>query len=295
MILIVGATGDLGSQITHRLVQRGEQVRVLARSGSATPDRWPGVECVPGDLKDPGSLRAACAGADTVITTASASSRAAPDTIEAVDQAGTMNLIEAAEKAGVERFVFISALGAAPEHPLPLLRAKGLAEQRLRSSSMNWTILQPNIFMDRLIPIVVGDPALSDRAVTLVGDGNRQHSFAAMRDVAGYALAVLQHAEAHHQTIRIGGPETLSWQDIIAAFEHELDRPVRVHTLPVGQPAPGLPEFVTGLLTLLDGYDSPLDMTQTTATYGIEPTHLESFVHAFVSTAHHPYLENRPR
>lgn len=288
MILIVGATGDLGSQITGRLLQRGEQVKVLTRQGRGTADRWPGVEWVPGDLKDPGSIRAACAGVDTVITTASSASRGTPDTVESVDLAGNLNLIEAAEEAGVQRFVFVSALGAAPDHPMPLLRAKGLSEQRLHASGMVWTILQPDVFMDRLIPIVVGEPALSSRPVILVGDGEKQHSFVAMGDVAAYAQAVLNQAEAHCQTIRIGGPRPLSWQDVVAAFEHELDRRVPVRSLPLGEPAEGLPTFVAQLLTALEGYDSPIDMTETSTTYGVEPTHLESFVHAIVSDVHDP-------
>lgn len=286
MILIVGATGDLGSRITDALLQQGERLRALTRDGTSLAERWPGVDVVIGDLKEPGTLSAACTGVDTVITTANATSRTAPDTVESVDLAGNLNLIEAAENAGVRRFVFVSALGAAPDHPMPLLRAKGLSEERLRASGMASTILQPDVFMDRIIPIVVGDPALSNRPVTLVGDGNRHHSFVAMDDVAAYALAVLlQHAGPGHQTIRIGGPRPLSWRDIVAAFEHELDQPVAVHTVPPGGPAAHLPEFVAQLLTALEGYDSPVDMTLTSTTFGVEPTNLESFVHAFVSAA----------
>lgn len=288
MILVVGATGDLGSLITDNLVQRGEQVRVLNRQVPALVDRCPGVQKVTGDLKESASLLAACAGVHTVITTANAASRAAPDTIDSVDLAGNLNLIAAAEEAGVQRFVFVSALGAAPDHPMPLLRAKGRSEQRLRSSAMAWTILQPDVFMDRLVPIVVGEPALANRQVTLVGEGRRHHSFVAMRDVAAYAVAVLQHPEAHHETIHIGGPTPLSWHDVIAAFEHELDRPVPVSTVPAGQPVTELPHFVTSLLTALEGYDSPVDMTQAASTYRVEPTDLATFVHTFVSAAQHP-------
>lgn len=288
MILVVGATGDLGSQITHRLLQRGDQVRVLSRQGAVPPERWPRAETVRGDLKDPASLHDACDGVSTVVTTASATTRGAPDTIESVDLAGNLNLIEAAEAAGVQRFIFVSALGAAPEHPMPLLRAKGLSEQRLRASGMDWTILQPDVFMDRLMPIVVGLPALSNRPVTLIGQGTSRHSFVAVRDVVSYAVAVVQHPAAHRQTIRVGGPSPLSWDDVVQAFEHQLGRSVPVRRLAVGEPAEDLPDFVAQLLTALDGYDSPIDMTESNATYGIEPTDLSTFVRTFVSTNHHP-------
>lgn len=284
MILVVGASGDLGSQITDRLVQRGDRVRVLSRHGAAPTDRWPGAEAVLGDLKDPATLRAACDGVRTVVTTASATTRGAPDTIESVDLAGNLNLIEASEAAGVQRFIFVSALGAAPEHPMPLLRAKGLSEQRLRASGMDWTILQPDVFMDRLIPMVVGLPALSNSTVTLIGHGRREHSFVAVRDVAAYAVAVVQHPEAHRRTIRVGGPRPLTWDDVVEAFEHQLGRRVPVRKVAAGEPT-DLPDFVAQLLTALDGYDSPIDMTESNATYGIEPTDLTTFVRTFVDAS----------
>ena len=114
MILIVGGTGDLGGRITRRLLERGERVRALTRPG--TPEhRLPGeVERTVGDLKEPETLLAACTGVDTVITTANAAARSAPDTVDSVDLTGNRDLIEAAESAGVERFVFVSALGARP-------------------------------------------------------------------------------------------------------------------------------------------------------------------------------------
>lgn len=285
MILIVGATGDLGSRITDRLIAQGEDVRLLIRPGHGKGDRLPhDAERVTGDLKDPASLAVACAGVHTVVTTANASARGAPDTVESVDLIGNRNLIEAAEAAGVGRYLFVSALGAHPDHPMPLLRAKGVAEQRLRSSSMTWTVLQPNVFMDKLIPIVVGEPALSGRPVTLVGSGRRRHSFVAMEDVAAYACAALTHPQAASQTLVVAGPEPLSWYDIVAAFENELRTSVPVQTVHPGAPSPHLPEFVVQLLAGLDGYDSPIDMTQTSYTFGIEPTHLADFIHTFTST-----------
>ena len=286
MILIVGSTGDLGSQITDRLLAQGEQVRVLTRPGSAHSERVPArAERVTGDLKDAASLVAACSAVDTVVTTANATARTAPDTIDSVDLAGNLNLIEAAEAAGVRRYLLVSALGAHPDHPMPLLRAKGIAEQRLRASDMAWTVLQPNVFMDKLIPIVVGQPALSNRPVTLVGNGLRKHSFAAMSDAAAYAVAALSDPRTWRQTIPVGGPEPLSWLDIVTAFENELSRSVPVHAVPAGEPTPDLPEFITQLLTTLDAYDSPIDMTQTSRTLEVVPTHLADFVHAFTSAA----------
>ena len=218
MILVVGATGDLGGRITNRLLSQGKHLRLLARPGPHHHGRLPrATERVVADLKAPESLAAACHGVDTVVTTATASARTEPVGVDSVDLTGNLNLIEAAQAAGVSRFVFVSALGAHPEHPMPLLRAKGVAEQRLRASDMAWTVLQPNVFMDKLIPIVVGEPAMSNRPVTLVGSGRRKHTYIAMDDVAAYACAALTNPHAHRQTVIVAGPDPVSWYDIVTA------------------------------------------------------------------------------
>lgn len=286
MILVVGGTGSLGGSIARRLLVEGNEVRILVRPGSSYEDLVAdGAQAVTGDLKDPASLRAACAGTDAVVTTANAIGRGGEDTIESVDRQGNQHLIEAAEAEGVRRFVFISVLGASTESPVPLIRAKAEAEERLTRTAMTWTILQPNLFMDIWLPMAIGAPALAGQPVTLVGDGRRRHSMVAMGDVASYAVAALEHDEADNQRLLIGGPEAISWRDAIAAFEHELGREIPVRTVPAGDPVPGMPEQVNGLFQLLETYDSPLDMNATAATFGVTSTALGDFVRAFVSTA----------
>jgi uncharacterized protein YbjT (DUF2867 family) len=92
-------------------------------------------------------------GVDTVVTTANSVSRGGEDTVESVDVAGNANLIDASRAAGVGHFVFTSLLGADSESPMPLLAAKGRTEQRLRKSSLAWTVLRPNLFMDTWVPL----------------------------------------------------------------------------------------------------------------------------------------------
>lgn len=286
MILVVGATGQLGGLITRHLLQRGEGVRVLVRQGASPGDAIAaGAHRVAGDLKDRASLRSACEGVDTVITTANATARGAPDTLESVDRDGNANLIEVAETAGVRRFLFISALGADPGHPLPLLSAKGVTERRLRSAGMAWIVFQPNVFMDKLIPLVVGAPALAGDPVTLVGAGDRRHSFVAMRDVAAYVVGALDHEESSGRTLVIGGPQPVSWRDVVTCFETELGRTLPMRTVSPQDPPPDMPAFLIDLLTALDGYDSPLDMNELQAAYGVEPTPLAAYVRSFLRSA----------
>jgi len=287
VILVVGATGNLGGSIAGALLAEGREVRILVRPGSSYTDLVrDGAEPVTGDLKEPASLRAACAGVDAVVTTANAIGRGGADTIESVDLHGNQHLIEAAEAEGVRRIVFTSVLGASTESPVPLIRAKAEAERRLMQSAMTWTILQPNLFMDTWLPMAVGGPALAGQPVTLVGEGRRRHSMVAMRDVVAYAVAALEHNEANNQRLVIGGPDAISWRDAVAAFEHELGREIPVRTVRPGEPVPGMPEQVNGLFQMLETYDSPLDMAAMAVTYGVTPTELKDFVHAFVSTVH---------
>ena len=292
MILVVGATGSLGGSIARALLAGGNKVRILVRPGSSYADLVDeGAEPVTGDLKEPASLRAACAGVDAVVTTANAIARGGADTIESVDLHGNLRLIEAAEKEGVRRFVFVSVLGANTESPVPLIRAKGEVEQRLENSPMTATILQPNLFMDIMLPIAVGGPALAGRPVTLVGEGRRRHSMVAMRDVVAYVVAVLGRDEGHDQRLVIGGPDAISWRDALAAFERELGREIAVRTVPLGEPVPGMPEQVNQIFQALETYDSPLDTSALAAAYEVTPTPLEDFVHAFVSTANERHAQ----
>jgi len=286
MILVVGATGQLGGTIAHMLLERERPVRVLVRPGSDYSEvAAAGAEAVTGDLKDPASLVAACQGVDAVITTANATARSGDDTIESVDRVGNRSLVDAAAAAGVGRFVFISALGASPDHPMALLRAKGETEQHLRDTAMEWTVLQPNLFFDKLPMAVVGGPALAGQPVTLVGEGRRRHSMVAMRAAAAYAVAALDRDDAADQTLVIGGPQAVSWRDIVAEFAQALGTDVPVRTVAPGQPVPGMPDFLTGLLAALETYDSPIDSSALAAAYGIRPTTLAEFTRDVVATS----------
>ena len=279
MILVVGATGLLGGTIARRLLADGRPVRVLVRPQSDYQSLvQAGAEPVMGDLKDPASLRSACDGIEAVVTTANAAGRGGDDTFQTVDDEGNDNLIGAAVRASVDRFVFTSVLGSDPNSPVPLIRAKGVTEERLRASGMAYTITQADAHMDLLIPIVVGVPLGRGEPVRLVGEGRRRHSFVAREDVAAYTVAALDHPAARNHVIPIGGPEPLSWRDIVSAAEQELGRAIPIETIAVGQRLPGLPDFVTDLMTVLEMYDSQLDMRETASIYGVEPTPIKAWL-----------------
>jgi NADH dehydrogenase len=276
MILVVGATGQLGSKITSGLLARSRDVRVLSRPASADQAAHLGADVVLGDLKDRPSLDAACAGVDTVITTANSVRRGGDDTVSSVDASGTRSLIEAARAAGVRRFIYTSVLGAAPDSPVPFLAAKAANEAHLRESGLAWTVLAPNAFMESWPARVVGAPALAGAPVVIVGEGRRRHTFVAEDDVAAFAVAAVENPHAVHQRVAIGGPEALSWRDVVALYERVVGQPLEVRFVGAGEPVPGLPPAVLPLLASFDTYDSVFDTQQPASLFGITLTSLET-------------------
>jgi NADH dehydrogenase len=277
MKLVVGATGQLGGLIAHRLLKQGTDVRVLVRPGSASqPLVDAGALPVFGDLKDPASLDAAVQGVDVVITTANAAAGSGADNPETVDLAGNRDLIDAARAAGVGQLIFTSALGCSPDSPAPFMRAKGLSEHHLRASGLPFTILAPDFFMEVWIGAIVDLALAEGRPVPLVGEGRRKHSPVSMMDVAAFAVAAIGHPAAANRYLAIGGPQALSWREIVAIYEHVLGRAIPIQTLAPGELVPGLPSMASGFMAAMDTYDSPLDMAETANTFGVELTSVET-------------------
>lgn len=271
----------LGGAIVRRLLEQGETVRALVRDhAGARALTEAGAEAVRGDLKDAASLARACDGISTLITTANSAARGGEDNVEAVDLEGNRNLVEAASRAGVAHFVFLSAEGEDPHSPVPFLRAKGVTSARLRESGMAYTVLVPNLYMDVWIPLVLLAPVASGRPITIVGDGARKHYLVAVDDVAGFAVAAVHSEEARNRDLLIGGPEALSWRDVISTFERVQGVTLMVQSIDPGQPMPGFPEAVSGLMAGLETYDSPepISAADAEATFGLRLTRLEDFL-----------------
>lgn len=273
MILIVGATGTLGSMITRRLLEQRKAVRILVREGSNHQSLAnAGAQPVVGDLKDRASLDGAVQGVDTIVTTANSASRGGGDTVESVEIEGNRSLVDAARDGGVRHFVFTSAMGAAVDSPVPFLKGKALTEEHLKAASLQYTILSPNVFMEVWFGMIIAMPLQSGQPVTIIGEGNRRHSFVAMDDVATFAVSAVENPAARNQQIFIGGPEALSWNDVVKRASPVVGREIPVRHVSPGEPLPGLPDVITGLMTGMNFYDSPVDMTATAGMYGVQLT-----------------------
>jgi uncharacterized protein YbjT (DUF2867 family) len=235
MNLIVGATGLLGGFISHRLRELGKPVRALARP---TADRskletlkQAGAELAFGDLKNPPSLAAACEGVSAVIVTASSTfSRQTGDSIETVDRQGSLALIEAAQRAGVARFVYTS-IPAAMRYESPLSRAKSEVERRLIESGVEYTILAANYFMEVWLSPAVGFDYGNAR-VKIYGDGENPITWVSYKDVGELAVRSLESSDARNRKLLIGGPENLTPRDVVRIFEEVSGRAFAIETVP---------------------------------------------------------------
>lgn len=234
MILIAGATGILGSEICRQLASRGDNFRAFVRRTS-NPERISqltdlGAELAWGDLKDPGSLRDACRGVDTIVSTVSSTlSRQEGDSIQTVDRQGQLDLIAAAEAAGVRRFILISFPGS--KESFPLQDAKRAVEDRLRKSHMTHVILQPTCFMEIWLSPVLGFD-LANARVQIFGSGQNRTSWISFLDVAGYAVAAVHADDVENQTLQLGGPEALSPVEVVKVGEQLLGKSVAVQHVP---------------------------------------------------------------
>jgi uncharacterized protein YbjT (DUF2867 family) len=232
--LVVGATGFLGTEIVRLLAGSGTPVRAMVRTGADANKRAVletlSPELCTADLKDSSSLDRACNGVGVVVSTASAVlSRQAGDSIEAVDEQGQINLVEAAERQGVRHFVFVSF----PPSPVDfaLQRAKRRVEERLRQGSMSFAVLQPAFFADVWLSPALGFDHVHGRARVL-GDGNSAVSWISLHDVARFAVAACENGRFAGRVVPIGGPDPLTQLQVLRIFEEMGGPPFAVDYVP---------------------------------------------------------------
>lgn len=189
-----------------------------------------GATCVEGDLKDPDSLTRACEGVEAVVTTASATlDRQDGDSLQTVDHEGQLALVGAAIGTGVKKFVHVS-VPLFEGLDIPLGTAKRAVEDRLYESSLDYTVLRPNYFMEVWLGAALGFDH-SNAKVTIYGEGNNPLSWVSFRDVAAVAAKAVSHEYCRKGTFDLGG-DPISPNDVIATFERVSGRTFEVTRMP---------------------------------------------------------------
>ena len=218
MILLTGATGLVGSTLLRRLTAQREPVRCLVRDPRRLGDQRVRVQIALGDLTDPPSFRHAMRGVRTVIHLAASVRDQPRGSIEELNGVATWRMVHAAERAGVERFVFFSAMSASTFSRARFFRAKALAEQAVSASEVPHTVFAPSIIYSPGDPFLtlLNRLALLLPVMPVAGDGSALYQPIWADDVADCVMAVLDDAgDKGSARYELAGPDTLSYEAIV--------------------------------------------------------------------------------
>jgi uncharacterized protein YbjT (DUF2867 family) len=218
VILLTGATGVVGSSLLRRLTARREPVRCLVRDPRRLGDQRVRVQIALGDLTDPPSFRHAMRGVRTVIHLAASVRDQPRGSIEELNGVATWRMVQAAERAGVERFVFFSAMSASTFSRPRFFRAKALAEQAVGASKVPHTVFAPSIIYSPGDPFLtlLNRLALLLPVMPVAGDGRALYQPIWADDVADCVMAVLDGAgDGESARYELAGPDTLSYDAIV--------------------------------------------------------------------------------
>jgi uncharacterized protein YbjT (DUF2867 family) len=220
MLLLTGATGLVGSALLRRLVAEGQKVRCLVRDPRRLGPQRVRVQIALGDLTDPPSFRNAMRGVKTVVHLAASTRDQPRGSIEELAAIATWRMVEAAQRAGVERFVFFSTLGASEHHRARLFRAKALAEQAVRESDMHSIVLAPSLVYapgDRWLTLIERLSLLP--AMPISGRGRAVCQPIWSEDVAGCVIAALgelvEDNGSAHKRYELAGPQTFAYNEVL--------------------------------------------------------------------------------
>jgi NADH dehydrogenase len=235
MLLLTGATGSVGSRLLPLLLESGEDVRCLVREPRRLGPRRVDVQIALGDLgemSDPYLVRQALRGVDAVIHLAATIRDQPPRRIEELNGLATVRLLRAAERSGVKRFVFFSALNASVAQRTRFFRAKWLAEQAVDSSPLQTTIFAPSIVYDHSDPWITLLRRFSFLPVLPVS-GNGQARFQPIwaQDAARCVVAAL--AQGERDRYELAGPETLSYDEMSDLVSRIAGRPRALVHMPL--------------------------------------------------------------
>ena len=296
MILVVGATGMVGSEICRLLASKGMPFRAMVRKTSEPAKverlRDLGAKIVKGNLCDPNSLKAACQDATAVICTVSAMPfcyQPGANDIQSVDLEGVTNLIDAAKAAGVKQFIYTSFSGNL-DRDFPLRNAKRAVEKNLKESGLVYTILRPSMFMEVWLSPAVGFDAANAKA-TIYGTGDQPIAWITIPDVARFAVESLTNPAARNSVLELGGPQSLSPHQVIKLYEEGKGKPFEVTHVPPealqaqydGATDPMQRSFI-GLMICYAAGD-PIVMSGIQESFGFQLTTVEEHIRSVVTMA----------
>jgi uncharacterized protein YbjT (DUF2867 family) len=235
MLLLTGATGLVGSAVLRRLTAARLPVRCLVRDPRRLGPERVRVQIALGDLADPPSFRNALRGVTTVVHLAAAIRDQPRGSIEELNGIATWRMVQAAEAAGVQRFVFFSALSATAHDRTRFLRAKALAEEAVVASDLDHVVVAPSIIYapgDVFMTLLSRMAALAP-VVPVSGSGHARYQPIWADDVADCVIALVRAEGLPEQRrYELAGPDTYDYTEITRLLLRAAGRPRRLVHVP---------------------------------------------------------------
>lgn len=244
-VLVTGASGFVGSHVLPELVGAGHRVIALVRSPKAgeavtrrlLPELAASVEPRVGDVLEPASLAAAMAGVDAVVhLVALARDWSGGKDLLRVNLGGTENVIAAMREAGVRRLVHVGALGVEDREELNYAKSKARAEQAVRASGLDWTILKPSLLFgpgDGFFNIVADLVRFPAPLVPVPGSGTSRFQPIHIGDLALCVRLSLERPATIGQACELGGPRVWTYREITAEVARAMGKRRFVMPVPV--------------------------------------------------------------
>jgi len=248
MLLLTGATGRVGSALLTRVLAAGLPVRCLVRDPRRLRGQRVRVQIALGDLADPPSFRNALRGVDTVVHLAGSIRDQAVGSIEELNAIATWRMVQAAERAGAERFLLLSPLNASTHHRARFFRAKALAERAVGRSELATTVLATSLVYaggDQWLTLLARLAVMP--VVPVPGRGQAACQPIWAEDVAECVMGALGRdgvlpaaqtsggdRSARHERFELAGPQTLNHDQIIEIVLRSLGRRRPLVHLPAG-------------------------------------------------------------
>ena len=294
MIFIAGASGFIGGHLVDALLKEGCKLRCLARSEKAQRDfKEKGIEVISGDITEPETLEGALNDIDFVVHLVGIMEEKGGVTFEKVHVEGTKNLVNEAKKSGGKHFFYQSALGADKGSWSGYLKTKAEAEEIVKASGIPYTIFRPSLiigqwdgFTKKLMDLIKMSPV-----IPIPGDGKSKFQPVYINDWVKCMLKVIASPESFRGTFEIGGPQQLTYNEIVRTLADAMKVKKTIVHVPMGlmkfgallaeKTIPLLP-VTSDQLRLLEA-DNICDVTSVEKSFGFKPMKYRKALEAFIS------------